>query len=86
MFHGFAQYVRGEIDAAALTAMAKTTKDRTRATCWLGYEAFLAGRIEPAQELFTQTLHEREHGVFEFFIATCMLDRIERLRGEGDRD
>jgi tetratricopeptide (TPR) repeat protein len=71
------RFLRGEIDEAALLALATDHVKRTEAHCYLGLDLALKGRKDEALAYFRLVRYDENATFIEFTIALAGLDRLE---------
>ena len=72
------QYLRGNLDEAALLKLATDDDQRTEARCHLGFDMLLRGKKDQALEHFRWVKDKGTKTFFEYALAVAELERLEK--------
>ena len=74
------QYLRGDLDEAALLKLATDDDKRTKARCFLGFDFLLRGKKDQALEHFRWVKDKGTKSFVEYTLAVAELDRLEKAK------
>jgi hypothetical protein len=74
------KFLRGEIDADAVLARAKSTGEQTEARCYLGFHYMLNDQKKEAAAHFRWVADNGDPGYVEYLVARAELDRVASPR------